>query len=317
MAWPAVSVNVALPGSFKVETDEFVNHHGQKICCKSWMPLTSLSRCRGLVFMIHGYMEHSGVPYYDTLATMLVGLGCYVFIQDLVGHGMSEGGRANVKTFDDYLDDILFHVDKTRRKFSRKAVYLIGHSMGGTLALMAAQKRVHDFAGIIIVSPLIAPSKELAPWYKRTTTKILGRLVPGMPVAALDLTLLTRDANVVSWQRNDPLRYKGHIPVGWAAAGVVALENLHKKAHLVQAPLLVQVGAADKICAPAATEEFFQTVHSSDKTFKVYPGAYHNILAEIEGVPEKAFQDIADWMAARLPPESATPSLDLSQSSKQ
>ncbi|KAK8766100.1 hypothetical protein V5799_007119, partial [Amblyomma americanum] len=53
---------------------------------------------------------------------------------------------------------------------------------------------------------------------QRIATKILGRVLPSAPVAALDLTLCARDPQVVAYKRNDPLRYHGTIPLGWVAS---------------------------------------------------------------------------------------------------
>jgi acylglycerol lipase len=46
-----------------------------------------------------------------------------------VGHGQSEGDRAHVSDFDDYVKDIFCHIDQIKNKFPDKPVFLIGHSM--------------------------------------------------------------------------------------------------------------------------------------------------------------------------------------------
>ncbi|KAL1471514.1 hypothetical protein MTO96_039903 [Rhipicephalus appendiculatus] len=135
---------MSAPSAADVKVDDsvvFYNGDKQKIVCKA------------LVFLSHGYSEHCHDPCYDTLARALVGLGCYVFAHDHVGHGLSEGRRAMVKSADVYVDDILKHVDTERSRFSNKPVYLVGHSMGGLLVVMAAQRRPHDFAGLVLVAP--------------------------------------------------------------------------------------------------------------------------------------------------------------------
>lgn len=47
----------------------------------------------------------------------------------LVGHGQSEGQRAQVHDFDDYVDDTLRHVDLMREKYPNIPAFLLGHSM--------------------------------------------------------------------------------------------------------------------------------------------------------------------------------------------
>ncbi|KAH8031138.1 hypothetical protein HPB51_013255 [Rhipicephalus microplus] len=150
-----------------VKVDDSVFFHNgdkQKIVCKSWR---AESEPRALVFLSHGYAEHCHEPSYDTLARALVGIGCYVFSHDHVGHGMSEGRRAMVKSADVYVDDILKHVDTERAKFANKPVYLVGHSM-------------------------------------RALARVVGFVLPGVPVGTLDENLLSRDPEALRRFKDDP-----------------------------------------------------------------------------------------------------------------
>ena len=51
------------------------------------------------------------------------------FILVSVGHGQSEGDRVHVNNFDEYVNDVLFHVDQVKEKHPDLPVFLIGHSM--------------------------------------------------------------------------------------------------------------------------------------------------------------------------------------------
>ncbi|KAL3202591.1 hypothetical protein MRX96_042411 [Rhipicephalus microplus] len=86
---------MSAPSATDVKVDDSVFFHNgdkQKIVCKSWR---AESEPRALVFLSHGYAEHCHEPSYDTLARALVGIGCYVFSHDHVGHGMSEGASCD------------------------------------------------------------------------------------------------------------------------------------------------------------------------------------------------------------------------------
>ncbi|XP_077497631.1 monoglyceride lipase-like [Amblyomma americanum] len=300
MSWPTPALNSAPANSFKVEDATFVNGDGYKIFTRAWIPRERSRAWKALVFMCHGYLEHCHVPNYDILATVFVAEGCYVFTHDLVGHGKSDGTRAAVKSFDKYVDGILEHADSTRKKFWRKPVYLFGHSLGGLLVAMAVQRRPVDFAGIVMTSPLIAPHKALTPWYKRIATKILGRVLPSAPVAALDLTLCARDPQVVAYMRNDPLRYHGTIPLGWVASLYRAQDDFIAKLNTIEVPMFVLVASDDRVCDVGAMKQFFDSVPSKHKKIKIYEGSYHQILAEPEGIKEQAFMDIAEWFKESL-----------------
>ncbi|XP_077544786.1 monoglyceride lipase-like [Haemaphysalis longicornis] len=251
--------------------------------------------------MVHGYTEHCHQPYYDTLAKALVALGCCVFAQDLVGHGKSSGPRAIVKSIDTYVDDVLNHSDVARRRFPRRPVYLFGYSMGGLISVMAAQRRPLDFAGIVLMSPLMAFKKNHLNWFKKMMTKVLGNLAPNARLAPMKLNLISRDPEVLSAATNDPLRYHGRIPAGWVFAMLKAMEEALDKAGTLELPLLVLLGSDDKLGDVEVIKTFFQKIPSKDKTIKVYEGAYHNLLMEPGGIKEQVLKDITEWFVARLP----------------
>ncbi|XP_075525459.1 monoglyceride lipase-like isoform X3 [Dermacentor variabilis] len=242
------------------DSGSFRNRDGHKIACVTWSPEV---QPRALVFLAHGYAEHCHVPCYDSLARRLVELGCYVFAHDHVGHGKSDGPRGIVKSADIYVDDILTHVDLVKQKFPGTPVFLFGHSMV-------------------------------------TLARILGRVVPTLPIGNLDLSLVSKDPETVAWMTNDPLRYHGSVRVGWAAAMLNALQDLQAKIDSVDTPFLIQHGSADKLCELAGSEDFFKKAPSKDKSFKVYKDCYHSLLTEPGEMGQQVLQDIADWYTSRL-----------------
>ncbi|XP_077547826.1 monoglyceride lipase-like [Haemaphysalis longicornis] len=276
----------------------FCNRDGHKIFCKSWSPPFEP---RALVFVAHGYGDHCSQPGYETLAETLVGLGCFVFAHDHVGQGKSGGPRGTIKSADTYVNDILKHVDMAREKFPNKPVYLFGHSMGGLLVIMAVQRRPKDFAGMVLLAPLLGVDKEEATWCRVTMVRVLGCLCPKFSLGIVSAQTACRDPAVAQQMDNDPLGYHGNVYAGFVAALIRAVESARAKIQAVKVPFLLQHGSADSQCDPAASEEFFEKAPSKDKSLKIYPGAYHSLLHEPGGVAELVLSDIVEWFAARVP----------------
>lgn len=280
------------------ESVSFLNGDGHKIVCKFWRADTEP---RALMFLAHGFCEHCHGHTYDTLARALVGLGCYVFAHDHAGHGRSEGPRARIKSVDTYVDDALTHIDMRRTQFPNKPVYLIGYSMGGMISVLAALRRPEDFAGIVLLGPLLGFNPEEATCFKRTMARLLGWVVPSFPVSKLDLGNVARDPAEVRSMVEDPLHYQGWVSAGWAVAAITAIEKIQTDVEAVELPFLIQHGSEDKICDPAASQEFFDKASSKDKTITIVSGAYHSLLTEPDGVAEQVLKDIVEWCSARLP----------------
>ena len=73
---------------------------------------TILMNLQGLVFICHGYGEHS--QWYDDFCEKLCSkeYGFICFSHDHLGHGISEGDRATVPSIEWYVDDVIQHVSK-------------------------------------------------------------------------------------------------------------------------------------------------------------------------------------------------------------
>jgi hypothetical protein len=82
--------------------------------------VTLFTRCwrvsgtpRALVFLLHGYGEHSG--RYESLAACLNSLGASVYALDHVGHGQSGGDRAYVERLHHYVHDALTFIEGVQK----------------------------------------------------------------------------------------------------------------------------------------------------------------------------------------------------------
>ncbi|XP_077546791.1 monoglyceride lipase-like isoform X2 [Haemaphysalis longicornis] len=259
------------------------------------------NKTRALVFLAHGFGEHCHGDTYHTVARDLTRVGCYVFAHDHVGHGKSEGPRATIKSFDTYVDDILTHVDMRRTDFPGKPIYLFGHSMGGLLCVLTVQRKPKDFAGMVLLGPLLGIDKQEATWFKRTMAVLLGSVVPNFPLGKLSLEKVSSDPAVVKRLAEDPLRYHGSVTAAWGAAALSALEDMQANVEAVKLPFLIEHGSADKLCDPADSHQFYEKAASEDKTLKIIAGAYHCLLTEPGGVNRQVRKDIVNWISGRLP----------------
>jgi len=64
-------------------------------------------------------------------------------------------------------------------------------------------------------------------------------------------------------------------------------------------PVLIQQAGADKQVSPEKVREFFDTIASVDKEFRLYEGLYHEIAEEPE--KDQVLGDMNAWLEKRLP----------------
>uniref|UniRef100_A0A2K5CC40 Monoglyceride lipase n=1 Tax=Aotus nancymaae TaxID=37293 RepID=A0A2K5CC40_AOTNA len=242
-----------------------VNADGQYLFCRYWKPTGTP---KALIFVSHGAGEHCG--RYDELAQMLKGLDLLVFAHDHVGHGQSEGERMVVSDFHVFIRDALQHVDSVQKDYPGLPVFLLGHSMGGAIAILTAAERPGHFAGMVLISPLVLANPESATTFKVLAAKVLNLVLPNLSLGPIDSSVLSRNKTEVDIYNSDPLICRAGLK-----------------------------GSADRLCDSKGAYLLMESAKSQDKTLKIYEGAYHVLHKELPEVTNSVFHEINMWVSQR------------------
>jgi alpha-beta hydrolase superfamily lysophospholipase len=251
---------------------------------------------RGLLLLCHGMGEHSG--RYTTVLDALVPDGWAVYGLDHRGHGRSRGPRVHVRDYAHFLADY----DTFRRLVTARhpglRPFLLGHSMGGQIALAYALDHQDDLAGLVLSAPALAAPP--VPRTVKSAARVLARVAPTLRRAVVDLTGISRDEAVVAAYRADALVHRGHPTLALSVALADRMALLAARAPELRLPLLLQHGTADRICDPAGSRELAATVGTDDLTVCWYEGFWHEVYHE----PERAqpLADLREWLDARRGP---------------
>ena len=109
---------------------------------------------RALMFITHGYAEHIS-PYFDGLGQACGASGLLCWGHDHIGHGASPGGRTEVESMKEYTVPVLTACSRMREEYPGLPLFLMGHSMGGLIALTAALDNSSHFDGLLLTGPLL------------------------------------------------------------------------------------------------------------------------------------------------------------------
>jgi alpha-beta hydrolase superfamily lysophospholipase len=172
-----------------------------------WLPDGSP---KAVLLVAHGLAEHSG--RYKNLVNYFVPKGYAVYALDYRGHGRSEGMRSYVDRFSDYLADFKTFFDIVRKAHKDAKIFLVGHSVGATIAIPYAVERQQELAGMITSGASLVASPTVSPALI-AIAGVLSALLPKMGVTVIDASTISRDKAVVDAYVNDPLVYRGKLPV--------------------------------------------------------------------------------------------------------
>ncbi|XP_033647631.1 monoglyceride lipase-like [Asterias rubens] len=278
----------------------FVNKDGQHIYTKYWEPSEG-TQIRAMLHIVHGMGEHC--ERYAKVAKECTDNGILVFAHDHIGHGQSEGPRADVKDFQYFVRDCNQHIDLMRDKHKDVPLFMMGHSMGGTIGILLAYERPSLFTntGVILMSPAIKTNPQVVTPFKLFMAKALAGLFPGAAMGKLEAHMMSRDPEVVKDYDEDPLVYHGAVKARFGTQTIAAMGRVEAGLADAKWPFLLQHGDKDVLAEISGSKLMYEKAPSNDKKFTVYEGHYHELDKEPGGDGQKVIKELVDWILERLP----------------
>lgn len=308
---------------------------------------------RGPVLLIHGWGQNRYSWHLSerSFANYLADRGYDVFNLELTGHGRSKDfGTAPAERFEDYVQDACAVVRAVSRASSGGGVFLLGHSLGGTVCYAAAPRVAPLLAGIVTFAGLFTFGRGNPTTLR--LARLARRLAGDRPVrAAFKMSIIARAMDGVLGLVDDffwsfPLAgwYPGSVEphvlrerlnrgldwtginilmtmLRWAADGELTGEcgrDYGAEFAALDVPLLVLAGDEDRMLPAEDARPAFERSDSRDKTFKLLSpdreeghwGHLDILLGRL--APRYVWPLCADWMDPRCVPRGRAPRAALS-----
>jgi len=259
------------------------------------------ARPKAAVCIIHGIGEHAG--RYAHVAARLNMLGYSAYAVDLPGHGQSPGPRGHAggtQALMRMVDSLVIYAKAGQAPGPVLPVFVMGHSMGGNIALSHRLYRPDTgVRGYIASAPWLETDNKLLR-DQFALCRLLAFFAPGLLMdTGLDETQLCANPapDAPDAAKPDPLC---HSKIS-ARTGVDRERDARRvlacAAQDGLSPVFLFHGANDTICLPAAAERF-QKSAGGRCVSRVWPGLRH------ETMNEAAWQTVVDaaveWLNTRM-----------------
>lgn len=254
------------------------------------------SGARAALLIVHGLAEHRG--RYAGAVQRFTANNIAAFTFDLRGHGQSPGDRADIRTFQHYVDDVLTLRRQIVAAHPGLPLFIWAHSLGSIITIRAVEQDGANLAGVITSGCPIAAFPRLPSPLRKTVVALatpFGNLhvSPGLPATDLSHSKAVQEDYV-----EDPL-----VPEKVTIRLLIELERACREsleqAASITVPWLALHGGADNIAPPQGSQQLVDALGSRDKSLHLFAGMRHEVHNEIEPTPTDFYGLVVHWIGER------------------
>jgi alpha-beta hydrolase superfamily lysophospholipase len=292
----------AAPASARFTETSFITADGAKLPLRHWLPK---GRPKAVILALHGFGDYSHA--FEEPAKIWAERGIATYAYDQRGFGGAPGrgvwaGEGQLAV------DAIAASGILRQEFPGRPLYLLGESMGGGVATVAATGAtrgvvpsptgtpVADVDGVILSAPAV---------WGRATMDLLpkvalwagSRFLPTAVLSGQGLRIMASDnLPMLRALGRDPMVIKGSR-IDTVFGLVDLMDSALDAAPRLQRPVLLMYGKHDQVIPAPAIEAFVRELPPDPdhrRRLAYYEKGYHLLLRDLEG-PAVA-EDVAGWI---------------------
>ena len=281
----------ASDASAALASDRFIAADGTALPLRAWLPDSQPS---AVILALHGLNDYSNA--FALPAPGLTGQGIAVYAYDQRGFGAAP--RRGHWAGDGAMEsDATLAATLLRQRYPDTPLYLLGESMGGAVAVLAATGATPaPVDGVILAAPAVW-GRQTMNVFERVGLWVIRQLPP------LEFTQRSVPYKIHPSDNIPMLRALGDDPLVLkqartdTLAGVVDLMSTAlARAPRLAVPALVLYGEKDEIVPRDAVASFVDSLPANARRRQrvaLYPNGYHMLLRDLQGATVLA--DVAAW----------------------
>ena len=268
---------------------------GTPIFLRIWMP--EHHGPRAVLILVHGLAEHAG--RYQYVIDAFLQKGYVIYGHDHRGFGKSGGIRGHWERFEDVMRDMEMVVDKAKAEWPDLPFGMFGHSLGGVVGVQYLARHEEQFRAAVISAPGFGPGPDQNKLLIMITP-IANLIIPRKPLdrgSSKEYTLSHDPAQAAAWDA-DPLVHPYATP-RFAVEYMRAAKEAKSLLGQLTIPVLIIMGEEDITVSQKDIREAVAAA-GPNVTFRIYPGAYHEVHNEIPEIRERMLAETVAWMEENL-----------------
>ncbi|MDO8607418.1 MAG: alpha/beta fold hydrolase [Phaeospirillum sp.] len=279
-----------------IEQDHWRAADGVRLPLRSWLPS---GRPKAVILALHGMNDYSNAFDAPGRALAAQGVATYAYDQRGFGGGPHPGFWSSAAAM---ADDLCVAAALLRERHPEAPLYVLGESMGGAVALVAAAAQPPPaVSGLILSAPAVWGRSTMG-FFQHTALWLAYRVAPGWTLSGGGLKIQPSDnMEMLRALSRDPLVIKATRVD--AIHGMVDLMDAAQLASAdVELPTLLLYGEKDEIIPPAPTWAAIRRLpHLGDgQRVALYADGWHMLLRDLQA--RVVVDDIVAWIEAPKAP---------------
>ncbi len=276
-----------------LDTDRIVARDGAILPMTVWRPPEAP---RAVILALHGFTDYSDAFALPAPGWAAQGILTYAYDQRGFGRGPNRGRWAGNEAL---VADAADAFALLRARHRDTPIFVLGESMGGAVAMIAASTGALDSAqGVILVAPAVRGSAALGP-IATGTLRTLAHAAPWLsgPTGAPGIRPTDNVAMLRALSRDPLILRNPRVDMTWGL--VQLMDQAVAAAPALRLPTLVLVGAHDILVPDGAMMRTLARipVDGAPPRVAVYENGWHMLLRDLDA--GRVQRDIAHWVTAR------------------
>jgi alpha-beta hydrolase superfamily lysophospholipase len=282
--WPGPAVTQPA-----LNSDHVLTADGEKLPLRAFLPDVPP---RAAILALHGFNDYSNAFAGPGRFFASQGIAFYAYDQRSFGHAPNRGLWPGAETL---AADAVTALDLVRRRHPGVPVYLLGESMGGAVAMLAATRVDLPIEGLVLVAPAVW-GRAVMNVFERVGLWFFANTFPDMTVTGAGLKIMASDnIEMLRAFSRDPLVIKAtrwdsiHGLVGLMDEALAAAPKLKER-------LLLLYGEKDEVMPKGATFRMASELPriGRDQRGVLYQNGWHMLLRDLQA--QVVLDDILAWI---------------------
>ena len=216
---------------------------------------------------------------------------------ELRGHGLSDGLRCHVDSFDEYIMDINSLISYLEMEFNIP-IFILGESMGAAVGIKYCMKYPDIIKGIVLLAPMCGlTTTNPIPWWKANLLIGLSYIWPTWPYIRINYEY--DDNPYIMMKKTCMYRYHDNLRLALGRECYYAMKYIDNNMTKFKTPFIIFHSKTDTVTCINISRKFYNNIMIENKELVELDSGYHTLLVpqnDTDNTPFEIMNKISEWI---------------------